>query len=90
MAQFTYNNSKHSTTKITPSKALFGLRLDLRANVEYIYIKISIKILERAKKLNEMWSILRKNIEHAKTVIKKYIDKKRTARTYAIGDKVML
>jgi hypothetical protein len=77
-------------TKTTPSEALFGLRLDLRANVERIYVKISIKVLERAKKLNEMWSILQENIKHVKAVIKKYVDKKRTARTYAIGDRVML
>jgi hypothetical protein len=90
MAQFTYNDSKHSTTKTTPSEALFGLRLDLRANVERINAKMPIEVLERAKKLNEMRSILRENIEHAKAAMKKYADKKRTARTYAIGDRVML
>jgi hypothetical protein len=58
--------------------------------VERIHVKISIKILERAKKLNEIWSILRENIEHAKAAMKKYIDKKRTACTYVIDDRVML
>jgi hypothetical protein len=90
MTQFTYNDSKHSMTKTTSSKALFGLRLDLRANVERIYVKISIKVLERAKKLNKIRSILQENIKHTKTTMKKYVDKKRTTRTYVIGDRVML
>ena len=91
LAEFTYNNSFHSTIGTTPFFALFGFHPtvdmaigDTGLEGEALAATERVKIiLEQRKALEERWV-------HAVEAQKKHYDKKHLPREFKIGDQVML
>lgn len=87
-AEFTYNNSVHSATGFTPFFANTGMNMGtevLRTT------SISDEPSTLASKLQEIHSFLEKNLEFARSQMKKFADvNHKPSPTYKEGDQVLL
>ena len=91
LAEFTYNNSVHSTIGITPFFALYGYNPEIRTNIEADApggeapnARIRIEKLERERaELEKRWL-------KATAAQQKGYNQKHTPRTFNLGDMVML
>jgi hypothetical protein len=91
LAEFTYNNSVHSTTGLTPFYALYGYHPDIRANIEAdVPGGEAPNARLRVEQLQAEREELAKRWDNAMQAQKKWYDKKHTPMTFALGDKVML
>jgi hypothetical protein len=91
LAQFTYNNSKHSSTGVSPAEALMGFRGDLRIDIEAEpQIGNAPRAIEHVERLKEIREMLEDSLVKASAAQKKYYDRRHQPITFAVGDKVML
>ncbi len=91
LAEFTYNNSIHSTTKTTPFYALYGYNPTLRINTEVdVPGGEAPSAQERVRQLAAEREMLTAHWESAMRAQEKYYNKKHTPRRFAIGGEVML
>jgi hypothetical protein len=91
LAQFTYNNTKHSSTGVAPSEALMGFRGDMRVDVEAeLPESYAPKAEEHAKRLEDVRRTLEGTLVKAVEAQKRYYDRKHEPMMFRIGDMVML
>lgn len=91
LAQFTYNNSKHSSTGMSPSELLMGARFDLNIDIQAPEPEgFAPDALDRAKALKNIRENLQEHLKAAFETQKRYYDQKHKPMTFKIGDKVML
>jgi hypothetical protein len=91
LAEYTYNNSVHSTLRVTPFFALYGFNPDIRINVEddiqegeaVAAHDRTRQIANERKALDELWA-------RAVEAQKKFYNKKRRPIEFKVGDQVML
>lgn len=89
LAQFVYNDSYHSATKVTPFYANFGYHPQFEANP--VSGTKNVDAENFVNKLTEIHDVLRSNLEEAAQRMKKQYDKKVSASPlFKIGDKVWL
>jgi hypothetical protein len=89
LAEWSYNSSKHSSTKISPFEAVYGYsppRL-----LPYEPGTTSVQAVEETLKTREfILSLIRQNLQDAQDRMKVYADRHRTSREFEIGDWVYL
>jgi Integrase zinc binding domain/Chromo (CHRromatin Organisation MOdifier) domain/Integrase core domain len=93
IAQFSYNNSQHSITKITPMEALMGFRGDVRADLTRepkVAGKEAEDATDRAAELESVRELLRNRLEVAKASQARQYNKRRQEMSFKIGTWVML
>ena len=92
LAEFSYNNSKHSTTGMSPFRALYGYDPEINAVSEDGAKKGEARdAMDRIKEMQEDRKTLEEHYREAVEHQKKYYDKKHAdAPAFQVGDKVML
>ena len=89
LAEFAYNNSCHSSTKMSPFEANYGFRP--RMDIEVPDLSVVPDAEDMAKKLVDVRETLAKNLQRAKDSQKKFADEKREQETrFQVGDLVWL
>jgi hypothetical protein len=92
-ATFTYNTTKHSTTKFTPFELLFGYNPEIPNNLKKspeVYYDYDDFILELRHRLRTSQEIARQNINKVKEKNKLYYDKNANLVNFEPGDKVWM
>ena len=88
-AEFSYNNSLHQSTNLTPFFANYGY--NPKAHPEIPSNKRPSRAEKRAIDINVNIKILKENLDKAKETYKKYADQKRMEPPkFEVGDKVWL
>jgi hypothetical protein len=91
LAEFTYNNSVHSTTGVSPFFAAYGMNPEIRINVEDdIPEGKAVAAHERAKQIQEEREALEERWRSAAEAQKRFYDKKHKNMKFKRGEKVML
>ena len=91
LAEFTYNNSVHSTTGISPFFAAYGTNPEIRVNVEdAIPEGEAVAAHERARLIREEREALDRHWKAAVDAQKKFYDRKHKQMVFKKDDKVML
>ncbi|KAF4613415.1 hypothetical protein G7Y89_g15472 [Cudoniella acicularis] len=91
LAEFTYNNSQHSTTGISPFFALYSFHPATELHIEdNILAGEALLATERVKKIQEERKLLEERWQDAVEAQKKHYNKKHIIREFKVGDKVML
>lgn len=91
LAQFTYNDSKHSSTGKSPSELLMGERFDLKIDIAAPEPEgLAPDAFNRAASMKEMREKLEEHLKDAFETQKKYYDKKHKPITFSVGDRVTL
>jgi RNase H-like domain found in reverse transcriptase/Reverse transcriptase (RNA-dependent DNA polymerase)/Integrase zinc binding domain/Retroviral aspartyl protease/Integrase core domain/Retrotransposon gag protein/Chromo (CHRromatin Organisation MOdifier) domain len=89
MAEFWYNTNYHSSLKITPFEALYGYpppQLGLGTAPKSINQAVNELLEER----QQTTKVLKEQLLRAQNRMKKFADRRRSERTYQIGDWVYL
>lgn len=89
LAELWYNTSYHSSLKCTPFQALYGYKppqICEFALPSPLSPEAALTISEREQMIQK----LKANLEHAQSRIKYFADKKRTGRSFQVGDLVFL
>jgi hypothetical protein len=90
-AEFTYNNSKHASTGMTPFYAMYGYHPEFTWDVEDdIPEGEAPAAQQRAAAISNEREKLKERLRHAVEYQKKWYDKSHTPRHYRVGDKVLL
>ncbi len=90
-AEFTYNNSMHSTTGVSPFFAMYGFHPAIELHVEdNVPEGEAPAASERAKIIEEERKALERRWRDAVAAQKRHYDKNHIPREFKIGDKVML
>ena len=89
-AEFAYNNSKHSSTQVTPFRALMGY--DPRAPIgdDWEGDSSNVSVNERLNSLQEVRKQLSEILQQAVETQAKYYDKRHKPMTFAVEDQVLL
>jgi hypothetical protein len=91
LAEFTYNNSKHSTTGSTPFRLLYGFDPELGTNVRDDVLEGGAPSAEeRIKLLMEERTQLSNRLRTAAESHKKYYDAKHKPMRFKVEDKVVI
>ena len=91
MAEFTYNNSQHSTTGMSPFFALYGFHPAIELHVgDNVPEGEAPAATERVKIIQTEREALDKRWQAAVEAQKKYYDKNHIAKEFKVGDNVML
>jgi hypothetical protein len=88
-AEWWYNSSYHSAIKTSPFEALYGYP---PPQIHEIVIpdNVSLETQETLMTQEQMIKSLQQNLAYAQHKMKKFADRKRTPRTFEIGDMVYL
>ena len=91
LAEFTYNNSVHATTKTSPFRYLYGFDPELGFNVgDAVLEGGAISAEERVKIIAKERALLTDNLRKATDSHKKYYDAKHKASRFKVKEKVLL
>jgi hypothetical protein len=91
LAEFTYNNSKHSTLGVSPFYAAYGVHPEIRVNVEDDVLEgRAVAAHERARRVQEEREALDQRWRGAVEAQVKYYDKRHTPMEFKAKDQVML
>lgn len=90
MAQVAHNQSWHSAIKMTPHEALTGTNLDLRMNVSAVDLNQHHDARTRVLGIHQMRKNLEQRLREAKDAMAKYANRKRTEKSFKVGDWVLL
>ena len=93
LASYSYNNTVHSATRITPHELMFGRKPNIPSSLTkpaspfYAYGDYLKELQEKMRRTNE---IARENLQSAKELSKENFDKKAKEISFKVGDKVLL
>jgi uncharacterized protein (UPF0335 family) len=91
LAEFTYNNSQHSTTGTSPFYALYSFHPNIELHVEdNVPAGGAPAAIERVKRIQEERKALEKRWQDAVDTQKKHYDKKHLVKEFKVREKVML
>lgn len=91
LAEFTYNNSFHSSIKTTPFRALYGFDPRTPNSPDFESLEgVAPSALERVQVIQDEREELANTLRRAVETQKQFYDKRHTQREYKLGDKVML
>ena len=100
LAEFTYNNSRNSTTGVSPFYANYGyhprLTVNLKANLtsssssKFTVASRVPTATEHATRIQQIHATLVNAVTHAQDHQAKYYDSKHKSRSFNVGDKVWL
>jgi len=90
VAEFTYNNSKQSSTGMSPFYALYGYHPQPLQDDDWSCDLPNIAAEERVRTLDDIRRSLEENLQKAVDSQAKYYDRKHKSITFAVGDKVLL
>jgi hypothetical protein len=89
LAEWWYNSSFHTATKITPFHALYGFPAPLISEIS-IAGPVDLDDATFLQQKEHMLQQLKANLLQAQARMKKYADLKRTEREYTAGDMVYI
>ena len=90
MAEFAYNNSRNSSTGMSPFEAMQGYSPRMSYE-EHADPKAKSKTaVEHAKDLEDLMKVLKENLKDAQAQQAKYHDQRRSFKQYKLGDYVWL
>ena len=90
MAQLAYNSSPHSVLGVSPVEALMGYNPNLCVNIKEPSNDMPSDPKQRAEELQKMRTFFSDRLQKAKNTMKDHYDKKRTLKTFNVGDYVLL
>ena len=91
LAEFTYNNSLHSTIGASPFYAAYGTNPEIRLNVEDDVLEgRAVAAQERAQLIRDEREVMDTRWRSAVESQKKFYDKRHKPADFATGDQVML
>ena len=87
LAQWWYNTSYHSSLKMTPFKALFGYKPPLLSmgGGQNLVATMDDYLVQRQQMVHAL-----KELASAQNRMKQFVDKRRSERSFFVGDKVYL
>ena len=89
-AEFSYNNSLHSTTRTTPFYANYGYHPSPYSDPNPNHNLQTASMEEHLEKIKQAHIEIDKSLQHAQAVYTKYYDKKCQLRSFSISDHVIL
>jgi hypothetical protein len=89
LAEFWYNTSFHSAIKMSPFVALYGHE-PRHWGIEAVSTCSIPSLQEWLEQLKAIQQLLQHNLHHARQYMKNLADKKRTERTFLLGDEVFI
>nr|XP_043625538.1 uncharacterized protein LOC122596963 [Erigeron canadensis] len=88
-AEFTYNNSYHSSIQCAPFKALYGRKY--RSPMCWIETgERSLTTIDLVKETTDKVAIIKEKLKAARDLQKSYADQRRKPLEFEVGDKVLL
>ena len=90
LAEFTYNNSVHATTQVTPYYALYGFQPEIRINPERDNLPEVPGAKLRVKQIEDERAALSERWRNAVAAQQKFHNKRHLPIACKIGDQVML
>ena len=90
LAEFTYNNSEHSTTKMTPFYALYGYHPNLRLHVQLDEETNTPEADLRIARVRDERGELKTRWQAAVEAQQRGYNRKHLTMTFAVGDEVMV
>lgn len=89
LAEFWYNTSYHSAIKMSPFVALYGHE-PRHWGVEASHTCTAPLLEDWLEERKQMQQLLQHNLNHARQYMKNQADKKRTERTFQLGEEVFI
>ena len=89
-AEFSYNNSLHSTTRTTPFYANYGYHPSPYSDPNQNHNLQTTSMEEHLEKIKQAHIEINKSLQHTQAVYTKYYNKKSQPRSFSIGDHVIL
>jgi hypothetical protein len=86
LAEFSYNNSRHTSTTFSPFQALYGFNPITPPNL-ISHIAPTTNWIDN---INDIHALVNEQLKIAKTLQSHYANRKRIDRQFQVGDKVML
>jgi hypothetical protein len=87
LAEFSYNNSKHSSTSFSPFEALYGFSPITPPTLLNSHLSTPSNLIEH---IHDIHSFIVEQLKNAKTLQSHYANRKRINKQFSLGDKVML
>jgi hypothetical protein len=89
LVEFAYNNSYHSSIRMTPYEALYGRSCRTPLSWDRIEDRVTVGI-ELIQEMEEQVIQIRQRLKEAQDRQKIYADAHRTDRSYEVGDQVFI
>jgi hypothetical protein len=87
LAEFSYNNSRHSSTTFSPFEAIYGFT---PITPPTLILTPNTKPLDLITRINDIHALITEQIKVAKVLQSHYADQNQVQHVFKVGDKVML
>jgi hypothetical protein len=89
LAEWAYNTSVHTSTKLSPFEVVYGYPPPRMMTFEHGSTKVQV-VENELKSRDFILKLLQENLEDAQARMKMFADQHRTLREFAVGDWVFL